>query len=260
MERSDGAVNSSRQITHHPPFCVVSNSERRDFSFGIIELLLGPQQKPRFAHKVILTKIPFFERMLKENRWPESSSKFGQVKLPEDDPAVFDHILAYAYQGKVVLRALNATGGEEAPENSNPGTGTLPDANQAEQMQAFRSQEMMSLVNLYVMADKFNMEQCLNDIVDQYQSYLWYQGVDRASFLQVVRCCPETCDLRGMIIAQIAYESRLEGYDTYKHKMPELFSAFIEADVESALEYAKAVCSLSDNKGKQKIGKWHRHV
>ena len=123
MERSDGAVNSSRQITHHPPFCVVSNSERRDFSSGIVELLLGPQQKPRFAHKDVLTKIPFFERMLKENRWPESSSKFGQVKLPEDDPAVFDHVLAYAYQGKVVLRALNATAGEEALENSFPDTG-----------------------------------------------------------------------------------------------------------------------------------------
>lgn len=259
MERSDGAVNSSRQITHHPPFCVVSNSERRDFSSGIVELLLGPQQKPRFAHKDVLTKIPFFERMLKENRWPESSSKFGQVKLPEDDPAVFDHVLAYAYQGRVVLRALNATAGEEALESSFPYTRTLPNANQAEQMQASRSQEMISLVNLYVMADKFNMVQCLNDIVDQYEGHLWYQGVDCTSFLQVIKCCPETCELRGMIITQIAYESRLEGYDTYKHKMPELFSAFIEADVENALEYAKAVCNLTDNKGKQNIGKWHRH-
>ena len=233
---------------HCSPFCAISNSTSRDFSSSIVKLLVGPQRRLRFAHKDVLTKIPFFEKMLKENRWPEGASKFPLVKLPEDDPAVFDHVLAYAYQGRASLRELRAhsitLAAEYELERAHLGIGTLQDAHQAEQMQVPRSQEMISFVDLYVMADKFNMEQCLEDIVDRYGEILRFQGVDCANFLQAMSSCPEICELRDMMITHMAYESRQEGYETYKHNKPELFSAFIEADLENALQYAKALCDL----------------
>jgi hypothetical protein len=86
-----------------------------------------------------------------------------------------------------------------------------------------------------------------------------YQGVDSASFIQLLNYGPPKCELRDMIIAKIAYESKQQRYETYKHQKPELFSAFIEADLKNALEYAKAVCDSSGNPGKQRRYRWHRN-
>jgi hypothetical protein len=68
------------------------------------------------------------------------------------------------------------------------------------------------------MADKLNMEQCVSDIIDQYLSYLQFQGLDPDSLEHLITFGPPECELQDLLVAEMACEARLEGFENYKHK------------------------------------------
>lgn len=132
---------------------------------------------------------------------------------------------------------------------------------QAQEKQNRRSKEMLSLIKLYIMADKLNMEQCVNDIVDQYQSYLQFQGLDPDSFEHLIKLGPPECELRNLLVAEMAYEARLEGFENYKHKKDVLFNSFVQVDLDNALHFAQCLCDVRKEPAQQtRTCKWHRHT
>jgi hypothetical protein len=71
--------------------------------------------------------------MLMKGNWKKSEvNGILQVDLRADDPNVFDQIVAYAYQGKVVLRCLNAVSTGEVPKEANPTGETVKEIKSAQ--------------------------------------------------------------------------------------------------------------------------------
>lgn len=125
---------------------------------------------------------------------------------------------------------------------------------QAENKQNRRTREMLSLIKLYIMADKLNMEQCVNDTLDQYQSYLRFQDIDCDSFEHLVEFGPPRSKPRDLLVAEMAYEARLDGFETYKSRKPVVFRAFVELDLDNALHFAQCISDVRKSPAQQTKG------
>lgn len=109
-------------------------------------------------------------------------------------------------------------------------------------------------IKLYIMADKLNMEQCVNDTLDQYQSYLRFQDIDCDSFEHLVEFGPPRSKPRDLLVAEMAYEARLDGFETYKSRKPVVFSAFVELDLDNALHFAQCISDVRKSPAQQTKG------
>ena len=115
----------------------------------IIQILVGPQEKPVISHKSILIKIPFFKNCLR-NEMLEAAK--GQVKLPFDDPDAFSEVVRFAYWQSMsydLPELYRAGQGDGVPLRAYP-----------------LAENFLLTVKVYILAEKPGMEALQNMAVD----------------------------------------------------------------------------------------------
>ena len=219
-----------------------TEAQRCDGSYSspVVVLLVGSRKKALFAHKDILAPVRFFGACLQPNRFAEGYATAGcplQVTLPEDDPEAMGDVVHYLYTGRLELELKEGVNDSEEIENT-----------------------MQRLVNLYIAADKYQIEDLCNMIVDAViritRRYLttsnWPEDLRIAGLGDSL--------LRKYLIQKLAYDIRSCGMDVIeKDGMP------IRADLrrypETGLDVLEEL-ALARIIDPTKFGscKWHVHT
>lgn len=112
----------------------------------MVTIEVGPEAKLFFMHKAILVRNRFFAACLKGNRFQEGISNL--VKLPEDDPNAMSAIFRFLYTGLLFDESIDD---DERP---------------------YWMKTTSCLINLYVTADKYFINEMRQEIVDVYRARL----------------------------------------------------------------------------------------
>ena len=150
----------------------------------IVQLIVGEarsdvETKTWAAHKSVLTRIPYFQRCLQHDFRERQS---GEVRLPEDSPEVIRHILHYVYSREVIQLTWDCKVSHREAEERD---------------------RLYIVVEVYITADKFGMEDLQNAIVDAFIRYHKYRFVCSPTIV-MLHDLPK-CKLRHFLLRKFAY-------------------------------------------------------
>lgn len=145
------------------------HTRRRDFQSELIKIIVGPTEQNYEIHRDVLCRDSvFFQRCLTVNM-RETSTK--TIKFPEEQPHVFEEVLHWLYGMSI-----------KAPSNNC-------------------SEEILSMISMYEVADKWGIEPLMNELSDCVKIWLKTNMTD-CSFLRTI---PES-PLRKLFIDGLAWD------------------------------------------------------
>lgn len=190
----------------------------------ITTVLVGPHETKFIVHKHILCQVPFFEVCLNSNMW---EAKENVVKLPEDTPAGFDLVVKWLYKGCFGL--------DLGPELRKHAVSSV--VGPGEFKSAANAIVRSAMVDAYVMADKFCMEELKNFAIDRIHESTALQRDDgrRAICLpgfELFKLVVDTYDSEDglyRLFAELlaAFVHGLNNWETFKSGNPKFMEDFL---------------------------------
>jgi len=168
------------------------------FKSDLVTIYVGPDGEKYVAHKDILTKAKYFSGCL-TNIFRESETL--QTNLPEEDPKVFEKLLEFLYQGSITAKLHKSC-------------------------DSGREKLVELMVDVYVAADRYSMEECQNHIMDFFCKDV-YRTFWAAMICKLDRIGLSFCPLRQFMLREAATYFAGLAKDTAKtHRIDYVSEAF----------------------------------
>jgi hypothetical protein len=182
-----------------------------DISSNLVKILVGPAEIFFTAHKAVLKRIPYFQKGL-GGQFQEATTK--TIKLPDDQPELFEQIMEYAYRGQCTFSR------------------TMPvDRDRTEQQLDEARDTLMLLLQLYALADRLCIEELANHLVDLYIESCTHFAVLGEAMAYLTDRGPPNGKLRDFALEQTAWRICSDGWDSYKAATSCMFEDFMDISV-----------------------------
>lgn len=214
---------------------------------GLTKVLVGPDEKPYLVHSHILRKVPFFRGCLDAGMIERAE---GVVKLPEDNPKAFSHVVHWLYHGKLPVDLVAMI--EDAMKAGNKtASSRLHD-------------EIYTFTDMYVLCHRLMMEELQNHLTDIFREVTRQSTWPAISYQRICDELPEENPLRKLGMQQLSWEIR-HGYGGWSAwtKNSSRFSLFAMLKLDYMRFVAEAVTTYPDARKPFYTGKpcdWHVHI
>ena len=183
-------------------------------------------------------KSPFFQACLNSLSGFREASE-NVVTFPDDDPEVFAQVMKWVYSSTVT-------------------TPTISDDDPAENFTA-----VTLLLNTYMLADKWCMEDLQNKLLDVICD--WHRPQTTSPFFikKLMDKGSPDCRLKEFLIQQLAFDLRKEGCGLHREIFDPGHASFLRSGSEEAYQVVVAMASLRDDSvdpSSRKGCYWHNHV
>ena len=165
------------------------------------------------------------------------------IKLPEDDPEVFEELLGYLYFGRTALDKYPPKG-QSVKE-------------------FYKTSGWKTVVSLYILAERLNYEELQNAVVDKHLEFTKKIIVPVDFFKETVGRVPADCALLRLWCSELSYELANHGFwkDEGHPCSPREILGWVEGGGECVREVVRQLVDKKDlMKARQgDTCRWHVH-